>query len=111
MSDQVDILMITLAEVRNFHSEFNSFRSEDQDWKQDVGQRLSAVETSVASGLTGAASNPSRLRVVEVDVEELKTTRWKSVGATTVLGALVGAIAANFWKILAIIHLVPLATK
>jgi hypothetical protein len=85
MEDQTANLILT---------ELREFRAAVTTWQQDTGERVSALETSVKSGITGNGQ-PSRLAVVENNqaaaqksLEQLHRFKYWILGAAATIAAI-----------------------
>ena len=84
---------LLLTEFRAFRDyEFRDFKDTVAEWKQDTGERVAQLETSVKSGVTGNGQ-PSRLSVVEQELEQLTRFRYWLLGASAAAGSVCGAIS------------------
>ena len=76
--------------------EFRAFREELSAWKQETGERVTAIETAVKPAIQGNGQ-PSRLSAIEARVTALERVWWKVVGAS-----------AAVWAILTLVlHFIP----
>jgi hypothetical protein len=90
MSDQTAELL--LQEFRAFRdNEFREFRDDVAAWKQDSGERLKALETTVEDGLIDNGQ-PSRLTAVERKVSVLERVAWIASGVLLATQAVVGIL-------------------
>jgi hypothetical protein len=86
MNDPTQIL---LQEFRAFRdSEFRDFRNEVAAWKQETGERVTALEVKVKDGLEDNGT-PSRMTAVETRVSGLEKIRWKTTGIVSAIWAIV----------------------
>ena len=85
MDDTTALLL--LQEFRSFRdTEFRTFRQDVSSWVQSSGERLAKLESEVKSGVSGNGQ-PSRLAIVEKDVEELQHNRWFGAGVVAALSS------------------------
>ncbi len=85
---------LLLDEFRVFRGEFNTFREELSDWKQDARERLATLESDVKSGIRGNGQ-PSRVKVLEDKFADFQKSWWKMIGAGMTLWALI-SLALHF---------------
>lgn len=80
-----DVNQLILTELREF-------RAAVTDWQQEIGERVSALEVQVKSGITGNGQ-PSRLAVVERNYNSLSLSftrhRYWLLGAAAAVSAIV----------------------
>ena len=79
--------------------EFRSFRAEITEWKNDSSERLATLESAVKSGITGNGT-PSRLAVVERQVDSLESMKDQHIGQSKFQARMT---SAAFGLILAVI--------
>lgn len=90
MSDQVAELL--LQEFRAFRdTEFREFKDDVSTWKQDCGERLKALETTVEDALIDNGQ-PSRMTAVERKVSALERITWIASGVLLSVQAVVGLL-------------------
>ena len=70
--------------------ELQDFRADVTAWQQDTGERVSSLETQMKTGVTGNGQ-PSRLQIVETEIEELQQAHWRRSGFSAAIGAVFGA--------------------
>jgi hypothetical protein len=80
--------------------EFRAFRTDISEWKQETGERITAIETAIKPAILGNGQ-PSRMTVVESRCTALEQLRWRISG----IGAAVGSAATVAVELL--IHLWP----
>ena len=68
-------------------AELREFRSEATGWQLKNAERISALETEVAHGVTGNGQ-PSRLQLVEKRLEETNKFRFMILGGAAVIAAI-----------------------
>lgn len=78
MDDQTSNVILT---------EIRELRATVTAWQLDGAERLSALETSVKSGITGNGQ-PSRLAVVEKSVEQLNRFKYWLLGAAATVSVI-----------------------
>ncbi len=71
-------------------SEFRALRTEIQGWRQDLGDRVIAVETVIKPAILGNGQ-PSRLSAVEARCTDLERAGWRLSGVAAATGALFAA--------------------
>ncbi len=79
--------------------EFRAFRAEISEWKQETGERVTAIETAIKPAILGNGQ-PSRLTVVESRCTVLEQVRWRISGIWAAVGsvATVGVeLLIHFW--------------
>jgi hypothetical protein len=75
-----DQLQLLLTEFRAFRdTEWREFRESVSAWQQETGERIAQLEAQVKAGVTGNGQ-PSRLQVVEHNVEQLNRFRYWLLG-------------------------------
>jgi hypothetical protein len=90
MSDNVTELL--LQEFRAFRDqEFRDFKDDVATWKQETGERVKALETTVDEGLIDNGQ-PSRMTVVERKVSVLERITWIASGVLLTIQAFVGLL-------------------
>jgi hypothetical protein len=80
--------------------EFRALRTDINAWKQETGERVTAIETAIMPAIL-SNGQPSRLAVVESRCTSLEQVRWRVPG----IGAAVGSVATVGVELL--IHLWP----
>lgn len=92
--EDISISQLLLQEFRAFRDvEFREFASEILTWKQDIGERVSSIESKIKPALENNGQ-PSRLSVVENRVTALERERWRVAGA---IGAMV-VVSGMVWE-------------
>jgi hypothetical protein len=69
-------------------TELREFRAAVTEWQQETGERVSALEVQVKSGITGNGQ-PSRLQTVERTVDSLSRFKYWLLGAAAAISAVV----------------------
>ena len=90
MSDPISELL--LQEFRAFRDqEFREFREDIASWRQESGERLKALETTVADGLVDNGQ-PSRMTAVEDKLSWLERILWTAGGVLLTVQSAVGIL-------------------
>lgn len=82
---------VILDEIRAVRDELREFRSDVNGWRQDTGERVATIESQIKPTIIGNGQ-PSRLAVVEEQVDELRRDRWRLTGAASAGGAIIGVV-------------------
>jgi hypothetical protein len=71
---------LVLQEIRGVRDDLQAFKNEVSEWKQELGERVASVETTIRPAIQGNGQ-PSRLSAVETRVTALEKMWWKAIGA------------------------------
>jgi hypothetical protein len=82
---------LILEEIRAVRTEMQDLRKDMQGWQQDTGERIATIESQIKPTIIGNGQ-PSRLAVVEEQVDELRRDRWRLTGAASAGGAIIGVV-------------------
>lgn len=82
---------VILDEIRAVRTELSDMRKDVQSWQQDTGERIATIESQIKPTIIGNGQ-PSRLAMVEEQVDELRRDRWRLTGAASAAGAILGLL-------------------